>query len=159
MNRIGAYTIPVNFTDIGPDGVSGTGDDRQIQLTDRPANAPQDRVSTNPTDPAYQSTIWNVKFVGRYVMKYDIGLSGSYKVQSGRQWGRVTSVQLAGAGQENVRMEPVDANRAPTVDIMDLRVDKSAHRPLRRAVRLLGAAPFGRGETGAFAPAGPRFAR
>ncbi len=29
------------------------------------------------------STLWNYKAIGRYVMTYDIGLSGSWKVQSG----------------------------------------------------------------------------
>jgi hypothetical protein len=38
------------------------------------------------------TTTWNYKVVGRYVLPYDFGLSGSWKVQSGYQYGRVTSV-------------------------------------------------------------------
>ncbi len=34
------------------------------------------------------STLWNYKVVGRYVLPWEIGMSGSWKVQSGRQWGR-----------------------------------------------------------------------
>jgi hypothetical protein len=71
------------------------------------------------------STIWNFKFVGRYLLPYEIGLSGSYKVQSGRNWGRTIAPTLPGAGTEVVRIEPIDANRAPTVDILDVRVDKA----------------------------------
>ena len=39
------------------------------------------------------TTIWNYKLIGRYQLPWQIGTSGSYKLQSGRQWGR--SVSLA----------------------------------------------------------------
>jgi len=71
------------------------------------------------------STLWNYKVVGRYTMPYDIGFSGSWKVQSGRQYGRNTSVTFPGDGAQTVRVEPVTANRAPTVAILDIRADKS----------------------------------
>jgi hypothetical protein len=71
------------------------------------------------------STIWNYKIVGRYTMPYEIGLSGSWKVQSGRQWGRSLSFAFPGDGTQSVRVEPVTANRAPTVSILDFRADKS----------------------------------
>ena len=71
------------------------------------------------------STLWNYKIIGRYVFAYDIGFSGSLKVQSGRQWGRNSSIIFPGDGQQTVRVEPVTANRAPTVSIFDLRADKS----------------------------------
>jgi hypothetical protein len=74
------------------------------------------------------TTIWNYKLIGRYQLPWQIGTSGSYKLQSGRQWGR--SVSLAGTpalniGSQTVRIEPVTANRAPSVHIVDLRFDKS----------------------------------
>jgi hypothetical protein len=190
--RKDAYTIPFVFTDIGPDGVRGTGDDAQVNLVTRPASAPSQRLFTNPADPsndadfytvefaanrrmrgnwmlltsfAYTwldqfhadnsstsalgtaanerehnwqpnmrmfgdrgrevSTLWNYKAIGQYLLPYGIGLSGSWKVQSGRNWGRVTSVALpGGAGSESIRLEPVDANRAPTVSIVDVRAAK-----------------------------------
>jgi hypothetical protein len=71
------------------------------------------------------STLWNYKAIGRYTMPYDIGFSGSWKLQSGRMWGRTTSVTHPGDGAQNVRMEPVTANRAPNVSIIDFRADKS----------------------------------
>ena len=70
------------------------------------------------------STLWNYKAVGRYTLPYEIGFSGSWKVQSGRQYGRNTSVAFPGDGTQTVRVEPVTANRAPTVQILDFRVDK-----------------------------------
>ena len=63
--------------------------------------------------------------IGRYVMPYDIGLSGSWKVQSGYNYGRTMSVNLPVEGARTVRVEPITANRYPTVQIIDVRVDKS----------------------------------
>lgn len=72
-----------------------------------------------------QSTLWNYKLIARYVMPWDIGVSGSYKLQSGRNWGRTISVNHPNAGSETIRVEPVDARRAPNVGILDFRADKS----------------------------------
>jgi hypothetical protein len=71
------------------------------------------------------STIYNYKVIGRYELPFGIGTSGSYKFQSGRQWGRSLSVALPVAGTEVIRAEPVTANRAPSIGIFDLRFDKS----------------------------------
>jgi hypothetical protein len=71
------------------------------------------------------STLWNYKIIGRYTMPWQIGFSGSWKVQSGRQWGRNTSVAVPNDITQNIRMEEVTANRAPTVSILDFRIDKS----------------------------------
>jgi hypothetical protein len=71
------------------------------------------------------STFWNYKIVGRYVLPFDIGLSGSWKVQSGIQWGRTISAAFPGDGNQTVRVEPVASNRAPSVGILDFRFDKS----------------------------------
>jgi hypothetical protein len=71
------------------------------------------------------TTIWNYKIVGRYDLPWDIGTSGSFKLQSGRQYGRLQSITLPVAGAEAIRVEPVTANRGPNVGIFDLRFDKS----------------------------------
>jgi hypothetical protein len=71
------------------------------------------------------STLWNYKVVGRYVLPYQVGVSGSWKVQSGRQWGRSLSFAFPGDGTQSVRVEAVTANRAPTVSILDFRADKT----------------------------------
>ncbi|HSL23452.1 MAG TPA: TonB-dependent receptor [Vicinamibacterales bacterium] len=183
-----AYAIALTRTDSGPDGVTGTGDDRQINLVDRPAGVLSDRVWTNPgelADSEYHtveftanrrfrgrwmalatfshtwlkelhgvtsttsvlsaggiggtynwrpnqqifgretSTVYNAKILGRYVMPFDIGVSGSWKLQSGRNWGRTQSFNLPNAGSETVRVEPIDAHRFPNVSIFDMRFDKS----------------------------------
>lgn len=191
--RIDAYTVPIRLIDNGPDGVRGTGDDQTLNLVDRPAATPSDRVFTNPdflksdyhtielaanrrfaggwmllTSFEYtwlkehlgttsstsslssaglskagarggtvvwqpnrrrfgrgETSIWNYKVIGRYTLPWDIGLSGSYKLQSGRNWARELSAALPGAGSELISVEPADSNRAPTVGIIDVRVDKA----------------------------------
>jgi hypothetical protein len=192
LGRLPTYTIPFDFVDVGPDNTRGTADDQTLHLLDRPANAPEQRVYTNPTAPENNadfhtveiaanrrfagkwmlltsfgytwlnqihdvvsatgatavagnlrnyffrpsqllfgdngretSTQWNYKVSGRYMMPLGIGVSGSWKFQSGYQWGRTTSVQFAGDGTQNIRVEPVTANRAPNVAILDFRVDKA----------------------------------
>jgi hypothetical protein len=190
--RAAAMTIPFPYLDIGADGVRGTADDQALDLLDRPANTPQTRLYTNPTDPAYDSdfqtvefainrrfaagwmlltsfgytwldqfhadttgtgalnalsqvkeynwrpsqrlfgdegketsTIWNYKAIGRYTLPWQIGFSGSWKVQSGQQYGRNSAVPFAGDGTQTLRVEEVTANRAPTMSILDFRADKS----------------------------------
>ena len=71
------------------------------------------------------STLWNYKIIGRYVMPYDIGVSGSWKLQSGQQYGRTISVNFPNDGTRAIRVEPITANRYPTVSILDFRFDKS----------------------------------
>ena len=71
------------------------------------------------------SSLWNYKIIGRYVMPLQIGFSGSWKVQSGFNYGRTISVAMPIEGNRTIRVQPVDANRYPTVAILDLRLDKS----------------------------------
>ena len=71
------------------------------------------------------SSLWNYKIIGRYTMPFDIGFSGSWKVQSGGNWGRSLSVPFPGDGTRTVRVEPVTANRGETVQILDMRFDKT----------------------------------
>ncbi len=72
------------------------------------------------------STVWNYKIIGRYVLPYDIGFSGSWKVQSGFNFARTISVAMPGGdGNRTVRVEPIDSHRYPSVAILDFRVDKS----------------------------------
>ena len=71
------------------------------------------------------STFWNYKVIGRYTLPLDIGVSGSWKVQSGQNYGRTINVRFPGDGSQTVRVEPVTANRYPNVSILDFRLDKS----------------------------------
>jgi hypothetical protein len=72
-----------------------------------------------------ETSYWNYKALGRYVFRYDIGVSGSYKLQSGYNWARNTSVTLPNAGSESILMEPLSANRTANVHIVDFRIEKA----------------------------------
>jgi hypothetical protein len=77
------------------------------------------------------STVWNYKVIGRYQAPWGIGASGSWRVQSGQQYGRTVTVNFPGEGARVVRVEPITANRYPTISILDLRLDKSFQLPGR----------------------------
>jgi hypothetical protein len=85
---------------------------------------PADRLFLNENGQE-QTTLYNYKLIGRYILPLDIGLSASWKLQSGIQWGRTVSVRFPGDGTRTVRVEPLNANRAPAVSILDFRFDKS----------------------------------
>jgi len=72
-----------------------------------------------------ETSFWNYKLVGRYVFPYDIGVSASYKLQSGFNYARELSVNLPNAGAELIPAELFDARRAPNVGIFDVRFEKS----------------------------------
>jgi hypothetical protein len=71
------------------------------------------------------SSLWNYKVIGRYVLPYGVGFSGSWKVQSGFNFARTISVAMPVEGTRTIRVEPITANRYPSVSILDLRLDKS----------------------------------
>jgi hypothetical protein len=75
------------------------------------------------------STVWNYKVIGRYELPWGIGSSGSWRVQSGQNYGRTVSVNFPGEGTRVVRVEEITANRYPTISILDLRLDKSFQLP------------------------------
>jgi hypothetical protein len=204
--RVNAYTIPFTFLDVGADNVRGTADDQTLNLFDRPAGIPSDRVWTNPCRVAgvpcedgtyhtvefalnrrfkdkwmlltsfehtwaedfrergqastsaiealrhaqkfrwqpnqrrlgpHSQTWWNFKVVGRYELPLGFATGVSYKLQSGYNWARIISVGLPNAGSESVFAEPLDANRAPNVGILDVRLDKSFSLPRAGEVTLI----------------------
>ena len=70
------------------------------------------------------TTGFGFKLTGRYVLPYDVGVSGSYRIQAGSQWGRTVSIPFPGDGTQNIRVEPVTSNRSPNVSLLDFRFDK-----------------------------------
>lgn len=71
------------------------------------------------------STTWNYKMIGRYVLPYGLGLSGSWKLQSGENFGRTLAVNFPNDGARTFRVEPISTRRYPSVSIVDARLDKS----------------------------------
>ncbi len=191
--RNGAFTVPYTLVDPGPDNLPNTGDEQTFQTFDRPVNAGQQRIYTNPegydanfntvevalnrrmtgkwmlltsagmtwskmqhvhnaTAPVptgytrfysfrpvdrlfgdefgrETSMVWNYKVVGRYELPWGIGSSGSWRLQSGQNYGRTHTVTMPGDGARTIRVEPITANRYPNVSIVDLRFDKSFRLP------------------------------
>ncbi|HEX6163422.1 MAG TPA: carboxypeptidase regulatory-like domain-containing protein [Vicinamibacterales bacterium] len=84
---------------------------------------PADRLMGD--DGIETSSLWNYKIIGRYVLPFEIGFSGSWKVQSGFNYGRTISVAMPIEGNRTIRVTPIDAYRYPSVAILDLRLDKS----------------------------------
>jgi hypothetical protein len=70
-------------------------------------------------------TYWNYKLIGRYEFPWMLSMAGSFKLQSGYNWARSTSVPLPGFGNTTVAMEPLSANRSPNVAILDIRAEKA----------------------------------
>jgi hypothetical protein len=70
-------------------------------------------------------TFWNFKLLGRYEFPWQFSVAGSYKLQSGFNWARSTSVTVPGLGATTVAMESLSANRSPNVGILDLRAEKA----------------------------------
>ena len=71
------------------------------------------------------STVWNYKIIGRYELPWGIGSSGSWRVQSGQNYGRTIAHTFPGDGARVFRVEPITANRYDTISIFDLRLDKA----------------------------------
>ena len=84
---------------------------------------PADRLFGD--DGVETTSLWNYKIIGRYVLPYEIGFSGSWKVQSGFNYARTISVAMPVEGNRTIRVEPIDSHRYPSVAILDLRLDKS----------------------------------
>jgi hypothetical protein len=82
--RVGAYTVPFTFRDVGPDNVSGTADDQVLNLFDRTPGVPQERVTTTPGPevgtPAYNSDFHTVElgFTRRMKDRWMLSAFGGY---------------------------------------------------------------------------------
>lgn len=92
-----------------------------------------------PTVPNRQkSQNWNYRFLGRYVLPYEVGIGVNWRVQSGWPYARRESTSLPNAGTVRFFVEPIGNNRSDTVSILDLRVDKKIPIGGRFKVSLFG---------------------
>ncbi len=72
-----------------------------------------------------EDTTWyNFKMVGRYVFPYEVGVSASYKLQSGYQYTRRINPRLPVAGTTKIAAYETNTNRSPNVGIFDVRLEK-----------------------------------
>ncbi len=83
-------------------------------------------LNPNPAvDNRQKTTNWQGRLIGRYVFKYDLGVSANLRVQSGFGYSRVISTALPRAGTLQFFTENNENNRSDTVPILDFRVDKA----------------------------------
>ena len=75
-----------------------------------------------------ETTTYHLQFMGRYTMKYDIGLSANYRYQSGFPYSRVVPdcncLNLSNFGADFF-VEPLKNNRSDNVGLLNFRIDKS----------------------------------
>ena len=70
------------------------------------------------------TSFWHYKISGRYEIGQGFASAVSYKLQSGYNFSRSISVALPNAGTEAIAATLIGDDRAPTVGILDLRLEK-----------------------------------
>ena len=75
--------------------------------------------------PLQKTTVWNAKASARYQFKYDIGVAANYAAQAGWPYARTINVSLANSGSNTFFMEDLSNNRADTISLLSLRLDKA----------------------------------
>ena len=71
-----------------------------------------------------QTTTWQFKVLGRYVLPHEIAVSGNVRVTSGWPWAAIQSVDVPGSGTRDIFATDLD-NRSQTVPIVDFRAEKA----------------------------------
>ncbi len=81
------------------------------------------RASFDPTH--------EVKVLGSYRLPWWGGtmVSGIYRYTTGQAWGRAAFVTGFAQGQQRIRIEPQGTRRAPAINRLDLRIEKTARLP------------------------------
>ncbi len=89
---VSAYTVPFPFTDIGPDGVRGSGDDRSVTLYGIPQAqlAPVKQVITNTGQEGRYKTI-EASVTKRYSSRWSASVGGSYTIRNSYPFSSTTS--------------------------------------------------------------------
>ena len=84
-----------------------------------------------------ETTFWNYKLNGRYLLPFGFATGVSYKLQSGYNVARTITVPLPNAGNEVIHAHSLKDNRADNVHIVDYRFEKSIDLGGRRG-KLVG---------------------
>jgi hypothetical protein len=71
------------------------------------------------------STNWQARFSGRYVFPYTIGVGANVQIQSGYAYARLLQATLPNAGTQTFFEEDIKNNRADTVPLAGIRIDKA----------------------------------
>lgn len=72
-----------------------------------------------------QTTNWQARIAGRYLLPRDVGIGVNYRVQSGYGYTRIIPVSLPNAGTAQFFMDDLDNRYSDSVAIFDVRLDRS----------------------------------
>lgn len=72
-----------------------------------------------------QTTNWQARLAGRYLLPKDIGFGMNYRVQSGYGYTRIIPVSLPNAGTAQFFLNDLNNQYSDTVAIFDVRLDRS----------------------------------
>lgn len=89
----------------------------------------------NTADGRYEFSMWNVKINGSYDAPWGIRLTPALRVQQGQSFGRTflaTAANGINYGSQRILTEPIDSQRQDTINILDLRAEKSFRTGPRR---------------------------
>ncbi len=122
-----SYAGPANQQSVGG-GTAGGGsnpDPTSIEMLDKAQYAPQSTASG--LDNVWVNTRWLVKVSGVYTFPWEINAAGFYNARQGYPWRQtIQSPSRANrAGIVQILLDPVGELRYPTLQTVDLRVDKT----------------------------------
>jgi hypothetical protein len=80
----------------------------------------------NATGTQLRFTTWQAKLNGTLNLRGDVRLVPVVRSQSGTPYAR-TFVRTLNYGNATIKAEPIDANRTPTITVVDLRTEKTFH--------------------------------
>ncbi len=169
---------PVTATDLGPDGLAATGNERSITIFNRVVPADVKNLLTNwpagdnfstielgatkrfthnwqmitgwdwtkrnlkgtlsydpnqllyGTDSGAHQKLWTYKLIGTYQLPRGVSVSGTYNAQKGEPYGRRQQFGTANGlsqGTQTLYMEPNGAYYYPTLNLINLRAEKTFH--------------------------------
>jgi outer membrane receptor protein involved in Fe transport len=95
---------------------------RETALTAGAGFSPNAFINTD--DERLVSTTWQVKLMATLQLTWDFRLTPTFRHQSGTPFGR-TFTQTLNWGNATVRAEPIDAQRTPNVNVLDVRTEKA----------------------------------
>jgi hypothetical protein len=83
-----------------------------------------ERTPNAEINAADNTTEWQARVSGSYLLPWDLQLSANYQARSGAYWARTAQFRAPNAGNLTLRVEPRDANQHPTIHLTDFRLEK-----------------------------------
>jgi hypothetical protein len=72
-----------------------------------------------------ESTNWNFRLLGRYMLPKEVAFSANLRVQSGWPWAPIHTLNIPGSGNQSIFLEDIDNNYSEMVTLVDIRLEKA----------------------------------